>query len=168
MLQARKKTDGNFPSHPSQYLFGICVTGALGPYFIAQSPTYFRKKAQLSKWQKSRKNRTNMDIPLLFLAKPLAGQTWYHTSAYHLSAFGSQAWSTDAILKPLSLLKTSSCKISLKFINLWDCCSFLIEMYQNFENENIFLCLEIAEIDMGFDFGWKRKILHIKTHFLKS
>ena len=23
----------NFPSHPPQYLFGICVTDALGPYF---------------------------------------------------------------------------------------------------------------------------------------
>ena len=29
------------------------------------------KKAKLSKWQKSRENRTNMDIILLFLAKPL-------------------------------------------------------------------------------------------------
>ena len=30
----------DFPSHPPQYLLGICVTGALGPYFHkCQSPT---------------------------------------------------------------------------------------------------------------------------------
>ena len=30
----------NFPSHPPQYLLGICVTGALGPYFhMCQSLT---------------------------------------------------------------------------------------------------------------------------------
>ena len=30
----------SFPSHPPQYLLGICVTGALGPYFhVCQSPT---------------------------------------------------------------------------------------------------------------------------------
>ena len=31
----------------------------------------FSKKAKLSKWPKSRKNRTNMDIILSFLAKPV-------------------------------------------------------------------------------------------------
>ena len=30
----------NFPSHPSQYLLSICVTGTLGPYFhTCQSPS---------------------------------------------------------------------------------------------------------------------------------
>ena len=38
---------------------------------------------------------------------------------------------------------------------------------KNFENENIFLCLKIAEIDMGVNFGWRRTILDIKTRFLK-
>ena len=33
----------NFPSHPPQYLLGICVTGALGPYFHrCQSPTLLK------------------------------------------------------------------------------------------------------------------------------
>ena len=27
LLQARKMTDGNFSSHPPQYLFGICPRG---------------------------------------------------------------------------------------------------------------------------------------------
>ena len=32
---------------------------------------HFRKKAKLSKWPKSRENRTNIDIILSFLAKPV-------------------------------------------------------------------------------------------------
>ena len=39
---------------------------------------------------------------------------------------------------------------------------------KNFENEKNFLCLKIAEIDMGVNFGSRRTILDIKTHFLKS
>ena len=38
---------------------------------------------------------------------------------------------------------------------------------KNFENENIFLCLKIAEIDMGVNFGSRRTILDIKTHYFK-
>ena len=38
---------------------------------------------------------------------------------------------------------------------------------KKFENEKIFLCLKIAEIDMGANFGSKRMILDIKTHFLE-
>ena len=30
-----------------------------------------------------------------------------------------------------------------------------------------FLCLEIAEVDIGVNFGSRRTILDIKTHFLK-
>ena len=37
---------------------------------------------------------------------------------------------------------------------------------KNFENEKFFLCLKIAEIDMGVNFGLRRTILDIKTHFL--
>ena len=39
---------------------------------------------------------------------------------------------------------------------------------KNLQNEKIFLYLEIAEIDMGgVNFGSRRKILDIKTHFLE-
>ena len=36
-----------------------------------------------------------------------------------------------------------------------------------FKKEKIFLCLKIAEIHMGVNFGSRRKILDIKTHILK-
>ena len=36
---------------------------------------------------------------------------------------------------------------------------------KNFENEKFFLCLKIAEIDMGVNFGSRRTILDITTHF---
>ena len=36
------------------------------------------------------------------------------------------------------------------------CYSFLIETSQNFENEKVFFCLKIAEIDMGDQF-WVEK-----------
>ena len=36
-----------------------------------------------------------------------------------------------------------------------------------FENETIFVCLKIAEIDMEVNFGSRRTIPDIKTHFLK-
>ena len=38
---------------------------------------------------------------------------------------------------------------------------------KNFENEKFSLCLKIAEIDMGggVNFGSRRTILDIKTHF---
>ena len=43
---------------------------------------------------------------------------------------------------------------------------FLSRHPKNLQNENIFLCLEIAEIDMGgVNFGWRRTILDIKTLF---
>ena len=35
---------------------------------------HFRKKAKLSKWPKSRENKTNIDIILSFLAKPVDKQ----------------------------------------------------------------------------------------------
>ena len=35
------------------------------------------------------------------------------------------------------------------------------------QNEKILLSLEIAEIDMGVNFGPRRTILDIKTHFFK-
>ena len=38
---------------------------------------------------------------------------------------------------------------------------------KNFENEKIFLCLKIAEIDMGVNFGSKRTNIDIKIHFFK-
>ena len=34
-------------------------------------PPFSKKKAKLSKWPKSRENRTNIDIILSFLAKPV-------------------------------------------------------------------------------------------------
>ena len=37
---------------------------------------------------------------------------------------------------------------------------------QNFENENFFLCLKIAKIDMGVNFGSRKTILDTKTYFL--
>ena len=48
------------------------------------------------------------------------------------------------------------------------CCSFLTEMSlaKYFENEKFFLCLKIGEMDMGVNFGTRRTILDIKTHFL--
>ena len=50
----------------------------------------FSKESQINfpNDQKSRENRTNMDIILLFLAKPL-DKHGYHTSEYHLSALES-------------------------------------------------------------------------------
>ena len=45
---------------------------------------------------------------------------------------------------------------------------FSLRRPENFENEKISLCLEIAEINMGINFGSKRMILDIKTHFFKS
>ena len=42
-----------------------------------------------------------------------------------------------------------------------------METSQKVENENIFLYLKIAGIDMGVNFGAPRTILDIKTHFLK-
>ena len=47
------------------------------------------------------------------------------------------------------------------------CCSFLIKASQKFTKWKIFLCLEIAEIDMGVNFGSRRTILNIKTLFFK-
>ena len=40
-------------------------------------------------------------------------------------------------------------------------------MSQNLQNEKIFLCLEIAEVDLGVNFGSRRTILDTKTYFLK-
>ena len=48
----------------------------------------FSKKPNFQNGQKSSENKTNLDIILLFLAKPL-DKTWYHTGAYHLSALDS-------------------------------------------------------------------------------
>ena len=42
-----------------------------------------------------------------------------------------------------------------------------LRLLKNFGNEKIFLCLKIAEVDMGVNFGPRRTILDIKTHFLK-
>ena len=44
---------------------------------------------------------------------------------------------------------------------------FSSRRYKNLQNEKIFLYLEIVEIDMGVNFGSRRTILDIKTHFLK-
>ena len=38
---------------------------------------------------------------------------------------------------------------------------------KNVENEKICLCLKIADIDMGVNFGSRKTILDIKTHFFK-
>ena len=43
---------------------------------------------------------------------------------------------------------------------------FSLRRPKNFENEKFFLCLKIAEIDMGVNFRSRRTILDIKTHFL--
>ena len=65
-------------------------------------------------------------------------------------------------------LKTRSDQILAKLINQGGCCcSFLIETSQNFENDKIFLCLKISEIDMGVTFGSRRTILDIRTHLFK-
>ena len=43
---------------------------------------------------------------------------------------------------------------------------FSLRRPKNFEYEKFFLRLKIAEIDMGVNFGLRRTILDIKTHFL--
>ena len=40
---------------------------------------------------------------------------------------------------------------------------FSLRRPKNFEYEKFFLCLKIAEIDMGVNFGSRRTILDIKT-----
>ena len=47
------------------------------------------------------------------------------------------------------------------------CCSFLIETSQNFKNEKNFLCLKIAEIDMGGQFWVEKNNSGHKTNFFK-
>ena len=41
------------------------------------------------------------------------------------------------------------------------------DVTENFTEMKNFLCLKIAEIDLGVNFGSRRRILDIKTHFLK-
>ena len=54
------------------------------------------------------------------------------------------------------IFKTCSDQILAKLVNKGGCCcSFLIETSQNFWKWKIFLCLKIAEIDMGVNFGSK-------------
>ena len=42
---------------------------------------------------------------------------------------------------------------------------FLLRHLKNFENEEMFLCLKIAENDMAVNSGLKRRYLDIKTFF---
>ena len=67
------------------------------------------------------------------------------------------------------ILKAHSDQILAKLINQGGCCcSFVIKTSQNFENEKIFLCLKIVEIDMGGQF-WveKNDSGHKNSFFLK-
>ena len=41
-LQIRWAMNENVPSHPPQYLFGTCVAGRLGPYFIRANHRLFQ------------------------------------------------------------------------------------------------------------------------------
>ena len=64
--------------------------------------------------------------------------------------------------------KTCSDQILAKLINQGVAAAFFSSRSpKNFENEKIFLCFKIAEIDMGVNFGSRRTILDLKTHFLK-
>ena len=64
------------------------------------------------------------------------------------------------------IFKTCSDQILAKLINQGGyCCSFLIKTSKKFDNEKIFLCLKIAKIYMGVNFGSRRTILDIKTRF---
>ena len=67
------------------------------------------------------------------------------------------------------ILKTGFDQILAKLINQGVAAAlFSSRCPINFENEKFFLCLKIAEIDMGgVNFGSRRTILEIKTHFLK-
>ena len=47
------------------------------------------------------------------------------------------------------------------------CCFFSSRHHKSFENEKIFLCLKIAEIDTGVKFWSRRTILDIKRHIYK-
>ena len=64
------------------------------------------------------------------------------------------------------VLKTRSDQILVKLINQGVAVAlFSSRRPENFENENIFLCLKIAEINMGVNVGSRRTILDIKTYF---
>ena len=72
------------------------------------------------------------------------------------------------MMPKLGDFKTRSEQILAKLINEGvDAALFSSRHPKNFENEKNFLCLKIAEIDMGVNFGLRRMILDIKTHFLK-
>ena len=66
------------------------------------------------------------------------------------------------------ILKAHSDQILAKLINQGGCCcSFIIETSQNFENEKIFLCLKIVEIDMGGQFWVEKNDSGHKGSFFK-
>ena len=66
------------------------------------------------------------------------------------------------------ILKTCSDQILAKLINQGVAAAlFSSKRPKNFENEQIFSCFKIAEIDMGVNFGSGRTILYIKLIFLK-
>ena len=59
-------------------------------------------------------------------------------------------------------------QILAKLINQGDCCCSSRRL-KNFENEKLFICMKIAEIDIGggVNFGPRRTILGTKFTFLK-
>ena len=64
------------------------------------------------------------------------------------------------------IFKTRSDQILAKLINQGVAAAlFASRRPENFENEKLFLCLKIAQINMGVNSGSRRTILDIKTHF---
>ena len=66
------------------------------------------------------------------------------------------------------IFKTCSDKILAKLVNQGVAAAlFSSTRPKNFENENIFLCLKIVEIDMGGQFWVEKNESGQKTHFFK-
>ena len=66
------------------------------------------------------------------------------------------------------IFKTCYDKILAKLVNRGVAAAlFSSRRLKNFENENTFLCLKVAEIDVGVNFGSKRTNLGIKTYFFQ-
>ena len=90
------------------------------------------------------------------------GQT-HSCQSKNLLSYDAQTWWLLVFI-----LETPFGHILAKLVNQGGCCcSFLIKTSQKFWNEKFFLCLKIAEIYKGVNFGSRRTILDIKTHFFK-
>ena len=82
----------------------------------------------------------------------------------NLLAYDAQTW----LFLVFNHLKTRSDQILAKLISEGVAAALLSSRRpKNFENEKIFFCLKIAEIDLGVNFGSKRTNLDIKGHFFK-